>query len=176
MHPLSNGSRPQDSCPSDLRAALYDERSRWIIPMAPISHAMLLLRPDALAGTMLLRAMVRAEVHPAGEPVLIIFGSTTPIVPTSNSAQLAARLTNAGATIRTRALPTGRRAVADGFCQMPRLVESSRSLPCRRPIIDHYATENSPLHSLHAREILSRKGIPAQTRKAHQAIGPDVRC
>ena len=55
---------------------------------------------------MLLRVMVRAEVHPAGEQVLIIFGSTTPIVPTSNWAQLAARLT-AGANIRTRALPHG---------------------------------------------------------------------
>jgi hypothetical protein len=47
---LSNGSRPQDSCPCDQRAALYDERSRWVIPTAPILHAMLLLRPDALAS------------------------------------------------------------------------------------------------------------------------------
>ena len=73
--------------------------------MPPISRCY--LRPDALAGTMLLRVMVRAEVHPAGEQMLIIFGSTTPIVSTSNWAQLAARLTYAGANIRTRALPHG---------------------------------------------------------------------
>jgi phospholipase/carboxylesterase len=72
---------------------------------------MLLLRPDALAGAMLLRAMVplrdAPKVHLAGKPLLIISGQYDPIVPASNSAQLAGVLMNAGATVRTRALPQG---------------------------------------------------------------------
>jgi predicted esterase len=67
-------------------------------------------RLHASAGAMLLRATTsrRAEGDLAGEPVLIISGQHDPIVPASNSAQLAAVLMNAGATVR------GPRAVTDG--------------------------------------------------------------
>jgi hypothetical protein len=65
----------------------------------------------------------------AGEPVLIISGSTT------RSFRRAIRLSllrvNAGATVRTRALPTGPPAVADGSGQMSRLVESKLREACR---------------------------------------------
>jgi hypothetical protein len=100
----------------------------------------------------------RAEVHPAGEPVLIIFGSTTPL-PFGHARY-----------------PRGHGLSQTDLVKCRDWLKVREACRARRPIIDRYATENSPLHSLHAREILYRKGIPAQARKAHQAIGPDVRC
>ena len=129
---------------------------------------------------MLLRAMVplpdAPKVHLAGEPVLIISGRYDPIVSASNSAQLAAVLMNAGATVRTRALPMGPRAVADGSGHVPRLVKSKLRKACRRRYkIDHYETENSLLHSLRAREIFFERysGQSSKGPKANRAIGPD---
>jgi phospholipase/carboxylesterase len=78
---------------------------------ANIAAAMLLLRPDVLAGAMLLRAMVPLREMPrsnlAGKPVLIVSGQSDPIIPPSNSADLAAILTNAGANVQHRKLPVG---------------------------------------------------------------------
>jgi phospholipase/carboxylesterase len=78
---------------------------------ANIAAAMLLLRPDVLAGAMLLRAMVPLREVPksdlAGKPVLIVSGQSDPIIPPSNSAHLAAILTNAGANVQHRKLPVG---------------------------------------------------------------------
>jgi phospholipase/carboxylesterase len=82
---------------------------------ANIAAAMLLLRPDTLAGAMLLRAMVPLREVPksdlkadlAGKPVLIVSGQSDPIIPPSNSAQLAALLKNAGASVQQRTLPVG---------------------------------------------------------------------
>ena len=104
---------------------------------------MLLLRPDALAGAMLLRAMVplrdAPKVHLAGKPLLIISGQYNPIVPASNSAQLAGVLMNAGATVRTRAI-TGPRAVAEDLVTCRDWVKANLRSSPRRSIIDHYAT------------------------------------
>jgi phospholipase/carboxylesterase len=78
---------------------------------ANIAAAMLLLRPDVLAGAMLLRAMVPLREVPkadlAGKSVLIVSGRSDPIIPSSNSAQLAAMLSNAGADVQHRVLPAG---------------------------------------------------------------------
>jgi phospholipase/carboxylesterase len=80
---------------------------------ANIAAAMLLLllRPDILAGAMLLRAMVPLREVPkadlAGKPVLIVSGRSDPIIPPGNSAQLAAMLANAGADVQHRVLPAG---------------------------------------------------------------------
>jgi phospholipase/carboxylesterase len=78
---------------------------------ANIAAAMLLLRPEALAGAILLRAMVPLAEAPQADlrdkRVLIISGKFDPIIPASNSAQLAALLTNAGAIVQHPVLPVG---------------------------------------------------------------------
>jgi phospholipase/carboxylesterase len=78
---------------------------------ANIAATVLQLRPDVLAGAVLLRAMVplkhppRADLN--GAPVLIVSGATDPIVPAENAAHLAAMLTRAGAMVEHRTLPVG---------------------------------------------------------------------
>ena len=78
---------------------------------ANIAAAMLLLRPEALAGAALLRAMVPLSDAPAadlsGKRVLILSGSTDPMIPAENATRLAAMLKNAGATVEHQTLPTG---------------------------------------------------------------------
>jgi phospholipase/carboxylesterase len=64
-----------------------------------------------LDGALLLRAMVPLREAPkadlAGKPVLIVSGKSDPIIPPSNSAQLAAMLSEAGAEVQHRTLPVG---------------------------------------------------------------------
>ncbi|WP_298241888.1 alpha/beta hydrolase [uncultured Bradyrhizobium sp.] len=78
---------------------------------ANIAAALLLLKPDVLAGAILLRAMVPLSDPPtadlAGKPVLLLSGQADPIVPAGNSERLAARLTQAGASVTHRVLPAG---------------------------------------------------------------------
>ncbi|WP_225768185.1 alpha/beta hydrolase [Inquilinus sp. Marseille-Q2685] len=78
---------------------------------ANIAAAVLQLRPEALAGAILLRAMVPlGDPPPAqlrGKPVLLLSGQLDPIVPADNAARLAGLLRNAGAVVQHRILPTG---------------------------------------------------------------------
>jgi phospholipase/carboxylesterase len=78
---------------------------------ANIAAAVLQLRSEALAGAVLLRAMVPLPDPPdadlAGKPVLILSGAMDPIVPADNAARLAAILTAAGARVEHRTLPAG---------------------------------------------------------------------
>lgn len=78
---------------------------------ANIAAAMLLLRPDVLAGAILLRAMVPLSQPPQADlkdkPVLIVSGKLDPIIPASNSAQLADLLADAGANVQHPVLPAG---------------------------------------------------------------------
>ncbi|PJG56124.1 hydrolase [Bradyrhizobium forestalis] len=78
---------------------------------ANIAAALLLQRPEALSGAILLRAMVPLSDPPnadiAGKPVLLLSGQGDPIVPASNSARLAALLSQAGASVTHRVLPAG---------------------------------------------------------------------
>jgi phospholipase/carboxylesterase len=78
---------------------------------ANIAAALLLLRPEALAGGVLLRAMVPLRTAPvadlSGRDVLLLSGAQDPIVPAENSAQLAAQLAQAGATVARQVLPAG---------------------------------------------------------------------
>src|SRR4051812_37425883 len=73
--------------------------------------AMLQLRPEILAGGVPLRALVplkeEAVVALAGKPVLILWGSTDPIVPAWNAPRLASGLKSAGANVDHRTLPAG---------------------------------------------------------------------
>lgn len=78
---------------------------------ANIAAALLLLKPEALSGAILLRAMVPLSDPPnaglAGKPVLLLSGQSDPIVPASNSARLAALLSEAGARVTHKVLPAG---------------------------------------------------------------------
>ena len=78
---------------------------------ANIAAAMLLLRPEALAGAVLLRAMVPLaapdDAGLAGRPVLLLSGAGDPIVPAENAARLAAMLAHAGAVVRHETVPVG---------------------------------------------------------------------
>ncbi|MGO4573688.1 alpha/beta hydrolase [Microvirga sp. 2TAF3] len=78
---------------------------------ANIAAAMLLLRPEALAGAALLRAMVPLSEMPkvdlAGKRVLMLSGAMDPIIPAENAARLATGLTASGALIEHRTLPVG---------------------------------------------------------------------
>ncbi|MEZ2145214.1 alpha/beta hydrolase [Bradyrhizobium sp. DN5] len=78
---------------------------------ANIAAALLLLKPEVLAGAILLRAMVPLSDPPkaalGGKPVLLLSGQADPIVPASNSAHLAALLSQAGASVTHKVLPAG---------------------------------------------------------------------
>ena len=78
---------------------------------ANIAAAVLLLRPEALAGAALLRAMVPLADPPAadlaGKSVLLLSGATDPIVPAANAARLAALLEATGAAVQHHTLPAG---------------------------------------------------------------------
>jgi phospholipase/carboxylesterase len=78
---------------------------------ANIAAATLLLRPEALAGAVLIRAMVPLS-QPAtadlnGKPILILSGSMDPMVPADNAGRLASQLRGAGADVQHRTLPAG---------------------------------------------------------------------
>jgi phospholipase/carboxylesterase len=76
---------------------------------ANIAAAILYLRPEALAGAALIRAMVPLrEGWPAdlaGKPVLILSGAMDPLIPATDAARLAALLEEAGAEVRHESLP-----------------------------------------------------------------------
>ncbi len=78
---------------------------------ANIAAAMLLLRPEALAGAVLLRAMTPLRQPPAadltGRPVLLLSGSADPIVPAQDAARIATMLEASGAVVEHRTLPSG---------------------------------------------------------------------
>jgi phospholipase/carboxylesterase len=78
---------------------------------ANIAAAVLLLRPEALAGAALLRAMVPLSDPPAanlaGKRVLVLSGAADPIIPAENAARLASMLTNASAIVQRQTLPVG---------------------------------------------------------------------
>ena len=78
---------------------------------ANIAAAVLMLRPEALAGAILLRAMAPLTDSPradlAGKPVLIVSGAQDPIAQPDNAARLADMLRQAGATVDHRVLPAG---------------------------------------------------------------------
>jgi phospholipase/carboxylesterase len=78
---------------------------------ANIAAAMLLLRPNSLAGAVLLRAMAPLKEPPkadlAEKPILILSGQFDPIIPSSNSGCLAAMLADDGARVQQNTLPVG---------------------------------------------------------------------
>jgi phospholipase/carboxylesterase len=78
---------------------------------ANIAAAVLTLRPEALAGAVLLRAMVPLPDATAGDlsgkGVLLLSGAADPIVPAENAGRLASILKDAGAAVEHKVLPVG---------------------------------------------------------------------
>jgi phospholipase/carboxylesterase len=78
---------------------------------ANIAAAVLTLRPEALAGAVLLRAMVPLSDAKAGnlsgKGVLLLSGAADPIIPAANAGRLAGILKDAGAEVEHRVLPAG---------------------------------------------------------------------
>lgn len=75
---------------------------------ANIAAALLYLRPEVLAGAVLLRAMVPLEEAPvqalADKPVLLLSGESDPIIDPDNATRLAQALQQAGAPVRHEVL------------------------------------------------------------------------
>ena len=78
---------------------------------ANIAASLLLLRPEALAGAALLRAMPPFREPPrpdlSGKPVLLLSGLMDPIMPAAASKALAGAFEALGADVDHRALPAG---------------------------------------------------------------------
>lgn len=78
---------------------------------ANVAAAVLLLRPEALAGAILLRATVplsqTTPVDLDGKPVLIVSGAVDPLMQPERAARLASLLTGYGAVVDHRTLPSG---------------------------------------------------------------------
>jgi phospholipase/carboxylesterase len=76
---------------------------------ANIAAAVLLLRPDALAAAILIRAMVPLRKQPmtdlSDKLVLLLSGDADPIASTENCARLAQMLTTAGAEVEHEIVP-----------------------------------------------------------------------
>jgi phospholipase/carboxylesterase len=79
---------------------------------ANIAAAVMLLRPEALAGGILLRAMAALQSPGdagglAGKRALIVSGARDPIAPPASAARLKVMLEHAGAQVDHRILPVG---------------------------------------------------------------------
>ena len=78
---------------------------------ANIAASLLLTRPDALLGAVLLRAMLPFEPQPppdlAGKPVLLVSGSNDTMISAAGRERLATVLQAAGADLVYKVLPTG---------------------------------------------------------------------
>jgi phospholipase/carboxylesterase len=91
---------------------------------ANIAAAVLLLHPEALAGAILIRAMVPLSVEAGdaltGKPILIISGDSDPIAPPDNAARLAAMLAARGAAVEHETIPA-----SHGMAQRDLLLSAS---------------------------------------------------
>jgi phospholipase/carboxylesterase len=78
---------------------------------ANVAAAILMLRPEALAGAALLRAIAPFRDPPkvdlTGTPVLLISGEADPMAPAESAARLVAALSGAGADVRRESVQTG---------------------------------------------------------------------
>jgi phospholipase/carboxylesterase len=105
---------------ADLAAFIGETRAAYGLPApvalgfsngANIAAAMLLLHPEALAGAVLIRAMVPLADPPnpdlGGRPVLLLSGAVDPILPLENACRLAGMLETAGAAVQHDVLPGG---------------------------------------------------------------------
>jgi phospholipase/carboxylesterase len=91
---------------------------------ANIAASLLLLRPGALAGAVLLRAMVPLEPEPPPDlsdtAVLMAVGAHDPIVSPASSRRLAELLQEAGADVRVHVEPAAGHGLAQGDLEAAR--------------------------------------------------------
>ena len=84
---------------------------------ANIAASLLLTQADALAGAVLLRAMLPFEPQTtpdlSGKPVLLLSGSNDPMVPAASCDRLVTVLKAAGTDLVYKALPTGHNLTQD---------------------------------------------------------------
>jgi phospholipase/carboxylesterase len=105
---------------NELADFVTEARGRYDLPApiavgysngANIAAAVLLLRPEALAGAVLLRPMMPLTAVPvadlSGKSVLMLSGAMDPIASADGTARLAAALSATGAEVMRRDLPTG---------------------------------------------------------------------
>jgi phospholipase/carboxylesterase len=78
---------------------------------ANIAAAVLLTRPEALAGAILLRAMMpfsqSSSVDLKGKRILIASGKSDPIISPEGASRLSSLFRQSGANVEHRILPTG---------------------------------------------------------------------
>jgi len=86
---------------------------------ANIAASLLLTRPDALAGAVLLRALLAFEPAPlpdlAGKPALLLSGSSDPMISAAGRDRLIKTLQDAGADLVHKTLPTGHGLTQNDF-------------------------------------------------------------
>jgi phospholipase/carboxylesterase len=86
---------------------------------ANIAASLLLTRPDTLAGAVLLRAMLPFDPTPlpdlTGKPVLLLSGSSDPMISAAGRDRLVKVLQAAGADLAYKALPTGHGLTQNDF-------------------------------------------------------------
>jgi phospholipase/carboxylesterase len=105
---------------NELAGFVEAARDRYAIPRpfalgysngANIAAAILQLRPEILAGGVLLRAMLPLDQRPdeqaKGKSVLIVSGARDPIVPLDSARRLAGFLQSAGMIVEHRIVPAG---------------------------------------------------------------------
>jgi phospholipase/carboxylesterase len=97
---------------------------------ANIAAAMMLLRPEVLAGGILLRAMtplanVEADGTLAGKRVLIVSGQRDPIAAPANAARLEAMLARAGAAVDHEVMPGGHELSQEDVALATRWLETN---------------------------------------------------
>jgi phospholipase/carboxylesterase len=86
---------------------------------ANIAASLLLTRPDALAGAVLFRAMLAFDPAPLpdlkAKPVLLLSGSSDPMISAAGRDRLIKALQAAGADLAYKALPTGHGLTQNDF-------------------------------------------------------------
>jgi phospholipase/carboxylesterase len=105
---------------AELATFIADARKAYGLPApiavgysngANIAASLLLSQPDALAGAVLLRAMLPFEPATppalAGKPVLLLSGGSDQMIPAAATKRLADILQTAGAELEYKTLPTG---------------------------------------------------------------------
>lgn len=97
---------------------------------ANIAASLFLLRPESLAGAVLLRPMVVLE--PAkipdltGKRILLLSGRRDPIVPVDHPERLASQLRNAGADVTLQWLDTGHQLTEADLTHAARFLQAAR--------------------------------------------------
>jgi phospholipase/carboxylesterase len=105
---------------------------------ANIAAALLLLRPQSLRGSVLMRAMVPLSAPPqpdlSGKAVLMLSGAQDPIIPPANGERLAAILAAAGADVERHVVPVGHQLSQADVTLAQRWLARVAAAPAQAPV------------------------------------------